>query len=93
MKHLLKNSASLVLLLFMTFFISCANSSSSDNNQVDMEPETETENYLLQWDKNKNAFVGTVTWKANTVEEKVLLGYKGNSWGGFSKNRKDETRG
>ena len=81
MKHLLKNSASLVLLLFMTFFISCANSSSSDNNQVDMEPETETENYLLQWDKNKNAFVGTVTWKANTVEEKVLLGYKGDSWG------------
>lgn len=81
MKHLLKNSASLALLLFMTFFISCANSSSSDNNQVDMEPETETENYLLQWDKNKNAFVGTVTWKANTVEEKVLLGYKGDSWG------------
>ena len=77
LKKLLKFA--LYIFIFDLFF-SCSNgSSSSDNEQKDMIPDAEE--YLLQWDNAENAFVGTVTWKANTTEEKVLLGYEGNFWG------------
>ncbi len=55
---------------------SSSNSSSSNSSSSNGAQRT-----ALYWDSQKDDFAGKAVWTANTIEEKVLLGYEGDSWG------------
>ena len=68
-------------------FLSCSNDdndsgSSGNTNSGDNSLEKTTESKkVLYYNSTENAFVGTAKWTANTINDKVLLGYEGNNWG------------
>lgn len=81
MKRLSKLAAILAALVLACAFFGCSNGSSSADDNSSPATETESKSKVLYWDSSRNSFVGTASWTANTISDKVLLGYEGDAWG------------
>lgn len=70
--------AAIILPLIMLFaLVGCSNSSGGDSPALLLpiggQEEEAQKPTLLYWDASKEAFVGSVSWTAKTIEERVLV--------------------